>query len=932
MKRVAAAVAALLLVAVTSGLGSDVAGERSRGEARVQYVHGSTQKVCQLTGETDREYSQPTPSQTVSRFGLVGTDRGYSFEHHGKLFFLFGDSSPSGTFNGHPNAQVDAPRDTLDNDAIAFVADSAVHPLLSLDFVTDSIGAFKNPVVLDSAGRHAITLRTNETPIAGFSDGGKMYVVFGTDNLRSNPPGGPSNPNGAARRSVVAVSEDDGNTFHYAYNFSTWPGSKFIDMSIARGQDGYIYFWGTQGDSLFRKSPPFLARKPEGSMGDSTAIEYLRGVLPNGTPLFGPSEADASPIFHDSIPASGGGMQVADCMGEVGVEWNSFVHRWIMLYNSSNNSPGHPRGIWMRAAEEPWGPWSLPQTIFNADSDNGLCYFIHRAVTPQQPACDTLSNPGRVGIQGGGYAPFFISGLTTGNEALGTSTIYFVLSTWNPYNVVILKSNIQLAPASGGTQAVRPKGLYVLNDPSNGRPAAVGYATGLTSSPAYQNDIAGHAIFVPIAKILPSISTWGEFNWDWSYLDTLVQVALSHGKKFSIELETGYQTSSATYLKALPSGFAAAAGTDCAPLFDVWTTGGTQGRCTSAFILLPWAQKVQEFWSAIAFALAAHLQQTGAYASLTLVHVPGLSVYDEEIRLPTGTPRPTSADTQACPDGRPAYPAVITDADTARWRSYGYSDSAVVNGFAVIATAFAEAFPDRYLGLSLFPPGGTGIDFPNLTHDSVGTVTSQIVKKVSGIAPGRVQLQADMLDANAILPEVITLATGNADSIGWQSNKHAGTGAGCDGGGAGSCDPDGAGGPYYRLLQNGFATGGRYLEVWSEDVVSYPLAIAAAGAAGFFTSVEVQHQAPKTGFALDQNYPNPFNPTTTIRYAIPSRAHVTLTLYNLLGQTVGVLVDEDREPGTYETRVDASRLASGAYFYQLKAGSLFETKKLLLLR
>ncbi len=378
-----------------------------------------------------------------------------------------------------------------------------------------------------------------------------------------------------------------------------------------------------------------------------------------------------------------------------------------------------------------------------------------------------------------------------------------------------------------------PSGIYVLNENSNEQSTATAYAAGLTSSSAYQNDVTGHAIFVPIAQILPSITTWGTFSWDWTYLDTLVQIAVSNGKKFSVELETGYQ-SDGTYLLSLPSGFAATCGADCAPLFDVWTTGGSAARCISAFVLLPWVPNVQEFWSAAAAALAAHLKQTGVYGSLTLIHVPGLSVYDEEIRLPTGYPRPLSTDTSVCPDGRLAYTAVISDASTTAWQGHGYSDAAVIDGFETIATAFALAFPDRFLGLSLFNPAAIGIDFPNLTNDPVGYVASHIVQGITAIAPGRVQLQSDDIDTNHVLAEVTNFAALYSDLVGWQSNKHGGTGAGCNGGGAGTCGPDGPASPYFQLLQNGAVNGGEYVEVWSADVVSYPQSFAAARAAGFY--------------------------------------------------------------------------------------------------
>jgi len=84
--------------------------------------------------------------------------------------------------------------------------------------------------------------------------------------------------------------------------------------------------------------------------------------------------------------------------------------------------------------------------------------------------------------------------------------------------------------------------------------------------------------------------------------------------------------------------------------------------------------------------------------------------------------------------------------------------------------------------------------------------------------------------------------------------------------------------------------------------------------------------------ALHQNYPNPFNPSTTIRYALPSRSQVTLTIYNTLGQIVREVVNDEMNAGYHEVQFDASNLASGLYFYRMRAGGFTETKRLLLLR
>ena len=85
-------------------------------------------------------------------------------------------------------------------------------------------------------------------------------------------------------------------------------------------------------------------------------------------------------------------------------------------------------------------------------------------------------------------------------------------------------------------------------------------------------------------------------------------------------------------------------------------------------------------------------------------------------------------------------------------------------------------------------------------------------------------------------------------------------------------------------------------------------------------------------FEMHQNYPNPFNPSTTIRYGLPNRSHVTLTVFNTLGQQVAQLVNGEVEVGYHEVRFDASGLSSGVYFYRIIAGDFVQTRKLLFLR
>ena len=83
-------------------------------------------------------------------------------------------------------------------------------------------------------------------------------------------------------------------------------------------------------------------------------------------------------------------------------------------------------------------------------------------------------------------------------------------------------------------------------------------------------------------------------------------------------------------------------------------------------------------------------------------------------------------------------------------------------------------------------------------------------------------------------------------------------------------------------------------------------------------------------FALKQNYPNPFNPSTTIKYSIPTSEFLTLKIYDVLGNEVATLVNEEKPAGSYEVSFNAAKLSSGIYFYSLQSGSYTQTKKLIL--
>ncbi|MHC1736577.1 MAG: S8/S53 family peptidase [Ignavibacteriaceae bacterium] len=103
------------------------------------------------------------------------------------------------------------------------------------------------------------------------------------------------------------------------------------------------------------------------------------------------------------------------------------------------------------------------------------------------------------------------------------------------------------------------------------------------------------------------------------------------------------------------------------------------------------------------------------------------------------------------------------------------------------------------------------------------------------------------------------------------------------------------------------------------------------GTVSYSEEIEVLNSKPST-YQLSQNFPNPFNPATVISYQLPADSKVSLKVFDILGNEVAVLVQEEKKAGSYEVKFDASRLASGTYIYRIVAGEFVSTKKMVVLK
>lgn len=356
-------------------------------------------KISQLVGDYDRERDEPTQNRTFTRYQLRATDLGAPFQDGERTWIAFGDTW--GDVGG-------------DRDAMSYTTDTNPEDGLSLDFVADNSGTY-HPVTIPGISQGAF-----EVPMEGLMANDKMYIYHTTDH---NPPV-------TMGRSVVARSNNDGGkTFTRLYDFST---RFFINVSIVKVSasnwdgipenegEGLIIF----GSGRYRESTVYLAYQPASEIEDRGSIRYFAGVDDEGKPLWNTSETEALPVFELDAP----------CVGELSVSYNTFIDRWILLYNC-----GNPRGINMRTAEFPWGPWTRSQIIFHPWDDNGYCHFIHTNWENQQ--CDSVHDAGRENVWGGEYGPYQFEHFATGDSL--STTIYFTMSTWNPYTVVLMKAGLK---------------------------------------------------------------------------------------------------------------------------------------------------------------------------------------------------------------------------------------------------------------------------------------------------------------------------------------------------------------------------------------------------------------------------------------------------------------------------------------------------------
>jgi hypothetical protein len=347
--------------------------------------------------------------------GMIGTDLGVSFEHDGRLVFLFGDSWLTGP---------DLSR--WDDDSAAWTELAREGDALPQLHWFEEGGAFRTLSVPN------VNLKGMNVPVEGIVAGATTYVFFST---------GFSAATGRHTHSVLAHATGDGfSAFAVDHVVES---DKLINVSIVEdGADLWIF-----GSGHYRRSAVYLAKVAKAELADRDRWTYWQGGA------FGSGEASAVPIVD------------AACVGELSVRKHPSRALYLMTYNCDA-----PRGIHLRYATAPAGPWSEPIVVFDPapDQDRGYQHFIH-AKEDVVGFDDGLSEPGREGEWGGEYGPYLVPQWFTSES--GVHSIVYVLSSWNPYQVHLMKTVLTepgatVAPPARGADL--PRATLINGDFANG--------------------------------------------------------------------------------------------------------------------------------------------------------------------------------------------------------------------------------------------------------------------------------------------------------------------------------------------------------------------------------------------------------------------------------------------------------------------------------
>lgn len=447
-------------------------------------VQTDTDLVCLLVGKDYHSGTDATGTHQPN-IELFGTDLGFSFRHDDSVVLLFGDTWIEEEFI------CDAPSLTDDTlGVIDLAADSDPDDCLDIEFPLDMSGDVR-PIQVRQGGL-VQNMGPLRTPLTGFSDGRQMYGLFSGDvrtcaagpcptgftcalnfcfDLTSSQLSATMQLKIAATPSPNTAPEVFDIGFTWVTNKFSNPTSRMIGLFDEDDPEANDYEPGEEpGELLMWGRPGFAA--VFGGTADLYLLHHSLGTLNgagttiNWTPRYFAGMSGSNPTWTSdqslAVPVIAN-EPIVDVLHN-SVAWVDGIQRWVLLYSGrwprTDTTP--TTGVYMRTATHPWGPWSAPDLIWHATDDGaydcpgGFMYHpdnLGMSCTPSDPfrpnfeVGDTLDQcpnetPANNVDQGVEYGVNILDTFTTSGLAIDTATIYWNLSTWNPYRVVLMKTDL----------------------------------------------------------------------------------------------------------------------------------------------------------------------------------------------------------------------------------------------------------------------------------------------------------------------------------------------------------------------------------------------------------------------------------------------------------------------------------------------------------
>jgi hypothetical protein len=466
--------------------------------ARICQLTGEKDEETGVVPANPAAWGQPTVLQTATRYNLGFTDLGFPVEENpadpaaSRIRFYFGDSNnrfhlPNLGFEFVPDDAVgvsgpNPPAPTPTRCPAIWIPNSNTPQPLP-----PAARSTWTPLTVQTAPGRLFYQGLLNVPTSGFTVPGPTtgtrtgYTFFFTDScLHTTPdlcaPNKPANTSEEGRAVLTrnqTLQPAGGDSARYTdelslpkpFNVAINAVNASANPALPADRRGvYVYTL-----DRYRESYPRLLFLPNGAPADVAASwRFLDRVDDTGDPVWLPwagndPEAEADRLFTTGDP-NPGNRNPGGCMGEMSVSWVGPLSRWVMLYNcwsgalDADGSPDpnlDPGRVRARVADKPWGPWSDPVDIFDprpdrlasdpgytgTRGDGAWCRFMYMPADrglPHPPCTGALND--NLGQPGTGYGPYVIDRYT--KPANGGAEIVFTLSTWNPYNVVLMKANL----------------------------------------------------------------------------------------------------------------------------------------------------------------------------------------------------------------------------------------------------------------------------------------------------------------------------------------------------------------------------------------------------------------------------------------------------------------------------------------------------------